>query len=175
MTELDAFLDGYITAALWSSTGATPPFTCPDCGRPITLNPTGWWSHDGLPGDCWRVPMDGPEDEPLDANYSREDLAPEALTQMGADVARFVALNRADLDAYCEQVGPWTGTDSRGYIENESPWARAGHDFWLTRNGHGAGFWDRDLGDLGNRLSDAARASGGSDLYIGDDRKLYVA
>src|ERR1017187_9161934 len=20
---------------------------------------------------------------------------------------------------------------------------RAGHDFWLTRNGHGAGFWDR--------------------------------
>src|SRR5690606_5349913 len=21
---------------------------------------------------------------------------------------------------------------------------RFGHDFWLTRNGHGAGFWDRD-------------------------------
>lgn len=21
--------------------------------------------------------------------------------------------------------------------------AQAGHDFWLTRNGHGAGFWDR--------------------------------
>jgi hypothetical protein len=20
-----------------------------------------------------------------------------------------------------------------------------GHDFWLTRNGHGAGFWDRDI------------------------------
>lgn len=26
------------------------------------------------------------------------------------------------------------------------PWSddeRAGHDFWLTRAGHGAGFWDR--------------------------------
>ena len=21
---------------------------------------------------------------------------------------------------------------------------QAGHDFWLTRNGHGTGFWDRD-------------------------------
>ena len=24
--------------------------------------------------------------------------------------------------------------------------AQAGHDFWLTRNGHGAGFWDRGQG-----------------------------
>jgi hypothetical protein len=23
-----------------------------------------------------------------------------------------------------------------------SPYAQAGHDFWLTRNRHGAGFWD---------------------------------
>lgn len=23
--------------------------------------------------------------------------------------------------------------------------AQAGHDFWLTRNGHGTGFWDRDV------------------------------
>ena len=38
--------------------------------------------------------------------------------------------------------------------------ARAGHDFWLTRNGHGAGFWCRDelKGDsLGERLSLASR------------------
>jgi hypothetical protein len=35
-----------------------------------------------------------------------------------------------------------------------------GHDFWLTRNGHGAGFWDRGLGELGERLSAAARVYG---------------
>ena len=23
-----------------------------------------------------------------------------------------------------------------------SVWEKAGHDFWLTRNGHGAGFWE---------------------------------
>lgn len=36
--------------------------------------------------------------------------------------------------------------------------AQAGRDFWFTRNGHGVGFWDRhQLGDLGDKLSDACR------------------
>ena len=26
----------------------------------------------------------------------------------------------------------------------EADFSQAGHDFWLTRNGHGAGFWDRE-------------------------------
>ncbi len=38
--------------------------------------------------------------------------------------------------------------------------SQAGHDFWLTRVGHGAGFWDRGNGELGERLADAARAAG---------------
>ena len=29
------------------------------------------------------------------------------------------------------------------------PLAQIGHDLWLTRNGHGAGFWDRGLGAQG--------------------------
>ena len=51
----------------------------------------------------------------------------------------------------------------------------AGHDFWLTRNGHGAGFWDRGLGEVGDRLSNACKAFGSYDLYIGDDGKIYGA
>lgn len=31
--------------------------------------------------------------------------------------------------------------------------AQAGRDFWLTRQGHGAGFWDRGLGEAGEALS----------------------
>lgn len=49
-----------------------------------------------------------------------------------------------------------------------------GHDFWLTRNGHGAGFWDRGLGDVGDQLSEAARAHGAMDAYLGDDGDLYL-
>jgi hypothetical protein len=36
------------------------PTLCPDCGDPISLQGSGWWTHDGLPGDCWRQSMDGP-------------------------------------------------------------------------------------------------------------------
>lgn len=48
-----------------------PTGTCPDCGRPITLQPSGWWAHDHAvnPEDCWRVSMDGPADN----NNEHED------------------------------------------------------------------------------------------------------
>lgn len=49
----------------------------------------------------------------------------------------------------------------------------AGHDFWLTRNGHGAGFWDRGLGELGDLLTKAAETFKQCDPYIGDDGKIY--
>lgn len=47
-------------------------------------------------------------------------------------------------------------------------WGMAGHDYALTRNGHGAGFWDRGIGDLGDLLTGAASAYGESGLYPTD-------
>jgi len=49
-----------------------------------------------------------------------------------------------------------------------------GHDFWLTRNRHGAGFWDRGLGALGCRLTDEAHRFGERSVYLGDDGLLYA-
>lgn len=94
-------------------------------------------------------------DEYLDANYTVSDLAPETIIQMSADCAAFCADNAALLE----------GLDSE----------QAGHDFWLTRNGHGAGFWDRGLGDIGLRLTEAAKAYGERGLYVGDDGRIYCA
>lgn len=34
---------------------------------------------------------------------------------------------------------------------------QCGHDLILTANGHGVGFWDRGLGELGNRLTANAK------------------
>lgn len=46
---------------------------------------------------------------------------------------------------------------------------QAGHDFWLTRNRHGVGFWDRGLpGDLGDLLTNAAQACGEVDIFRDD-------
>jgi hypothetical protein len=50
---------------------------------------------------------------------------------------------------------------------------RQGHDFWLTRNRHGAGFWDEGIGRIGNALTKAAHAFGSFDLYLGDDGKIH--
>lgn len=35
-----------------------------------------------------------------------------------------------------------------------------GMDFWYSRNGHGVGFWDRGMGDVGEDLDGIAAAQG---------------
>ena len=84
---------------------------------------------------------------------------------MAEDVVDFIAANAADLIAYAETIHTTDG---------DTPWAWAGHDFALTRNGHGAGFWDRGLGDLGDRLADAARVYGEASLWPDEVGKLYA-
>lgn len=49
-----------------------------------------------------------------------------------------------------------------------------GHDFWLSRNGHGAGFWDRGLGELGDTLHKWAKSFGPCDLYVSDNNEIEV-
>lgn len=90
--------------------------------------------------------------------YSADDLAPETLQAMRGDCADFISQAGADLQEYTRRAGR-TG----------------GYDFWLTRNSHGAGFWDRDLGALGDRLTAIAEQMSGRDLYVGDDGLVYQA
>ena len=62
-------------------------------------------------------------DEPLDSNYDIDDIAFLSLEDMIEDCRLFQA-------------------DTKHLIKGHE--TIAGHDFWLTRNGHGAGFWDGD-------------------------------
>lgn len=39
-----------------------------------------------------------------------------------------------------------------------------GHDFWLTRNGHGAGFWDRKI-ERGEELTELCKEFGEHYMY----------
>lgn len=81
-------------------------------------------------------------------DLDREDRAKlrgfthEAVARGKRDCAVFVEANGPDLETY-EQV---RGKDL----------SYAGHDFWLSRNGHGAGFFDRGDDDCFNRLQTAA-------------------
>lgn len=60
--------------------------------------------------------------------------------------------------------------------QNELSDSQGGHDFWLTRNGHGAGFWDRDelSKEAQTELSDLSREFGEIDAYEGDDGLVYL-
>ena len=46
---------------------------------------------------------------------------------------------------------------------------QAGHDFWLTRNRHGTGFWDRELGAVGDALTVAAHGYGETGVWFDAD------
>lgn len=90
--------------------------------------------------------------QPLDRNYSVADIAPTTLAVMVADCAKFQSEN--DL--------------------SECGDSQAGHDFWLTRNGHGAGFWDGDWPETGDALTEAAKAYPVVELYVGDDGRIWA-
>ena len=58
------------------------------------------------------------------------------------------------------------------YLSDDDERQSPGHNFWLTRNGHGAGFWNSDYIN-GDKLTELSKDFGPIDLYIGDDNKLY--
>lgn len=96
--------------------------------------------------------------EPLDSWYSVSDVEGETREEMRREVVDFTRQLARD------------GIDWQARMGAE----QFGHDFWLTRNRHGAGFWDRGLGDLGDTLTERAHVYGESDLYVGDDGNLHV-
>lgn len=109
-----------------------------------------WSTSIGEGHDC-------PDDTSLEsAGYTIDDIADIAISSIVDDCATFQLDNAVKLGQ--------AGTDEQN-----------GHDFWLTRNGHGAGFWDRGyVHEIGQGLTDAAHNEASSDWYIGDDGKVYV-
>ena len=106
------------------------------------------------------------QENPIDANYSVENIAHEAMATMVEDCTKFYAENLETLKNYVKDV-----TEGDG-----EPWATAGHDFFLTRNGAGTGFWDRDgvREETGEVLTEQSELAGPCYLYVGDDKMIYA-
>ena len=107
------------------------------------------------------------KDKPLDDNYDENDFSPEAMKIIAKDCTEFYTTYLEMLEKYVGQV-----TESDG-----DHWATAGHDFWLTRNNHGCGYWDRDgLSDgVSGALTTFAHEAGERYIYVGDDGMLHMA
>lgn len=123
--NLEAFINSYLTCALWSSTY-------------------------------------GEDMQSIDEDYSIEDIAPKTLEIMQKDCANF-------WEQFRDQI---LNAKTRNPENNAG---RAGHDFWLTRNRHGAGFWDGDWPkELGEELTKAAHIEGSFDLDVWDNQVHYI-
>lgn len=89
---------------------------------------------------------------PLDKDWSITDIAEETVLKLKADCDSFRESN-AELLAQA-------GDDEQN-----------GHDFWLTRNGHGVGYWDRGYSkDVSDKLTEACKAYGSVFLYVQDGK-----
>jgi hypothetical protein len=84
--------------------------------------------------------------EPLDSNYELEDIDADFILEAEKDCQAFM---KKALHLFTEEE-----------LEDEEA---IGHNFWLNRHGHGAGFWDGDY-EKGDELSDIADSFG--QVYI---------
>lgn len=105
------------------------------------------------------------EEDNEDVNLDEFDWAPGEAEKLHDDCREFMTLAEVSLALYVEQHKPVGGHDV---------WECAGQDFWLTRNRHGVGYWDRGMGELGANLTVLANSFGELHLYLGDDELVYV-
>lgn len=118
---------------------------------------------------CMPVPSSHPlhdigDGDPLNSYFDFDDFDPESLRK-----AEF------DLNDFFDRLEDAGLLDRAHHFADDDQIA---HDFWLTRNGHGAGFWDGDYADdtddVGDELSAIAEKFGEQWVGIGEDGKLYL-
>jgi hypothetical protein len=111
----------------------------------------------------WSSVGSHPETEEDLENLEDYPLAEETKEKIEKDCRKWIKTNLLSLKAY-----------ALTYESEYQVWECAGHDYWLTRAGHGVGYWDRGLGKLGDRLTKACKKSGYVYAYLGDDLLIYL-
>lgn len=111
--------------------------------------------------------------EPLDDNYSIADFDEESLKKLYAEYQQFIAIVEEKIT---EKIGDnWECIDDF-YDFQQPALNQTEHDYVLTRNRHGAGFWDGDWSsEVSQILTDAAQSQPEFTALIDDDGKIYLA
>jgi len=89
------------------------------------------------------------------SNFEKEDIDADSLLDTYSDIKEFTNLLS---DSTLDEVEPFD----------------LGMDFWLTRNGHGSGFWDRGYSEETEEdLMSVVKNFKEKNLVIGDDLMLH--
>lgn len=105
---------------------------------------------------------------PLDKHYSATDVHPDSLKRIRLDCEQFLADAEPLItdESRLARIDPEQGT----------LWDYAGHDFLLTRNRHGAGYWDGDWRNPeADELTRLAEGFPDCTAYVGDDNMVHVS
>lgn len=99
----------------------------------------------------------------------REDLEYDGYLDFSSIDLDSAVKQIEDLDKFfqsAESILEWT----------EYTDAQAQHDFYLTRCGHGAGFWDGDhcSSEMGQVLTTMAQSFGPVDIVVSSDGVIYL-
>ena len=96
-----------------------------------------------------------------------KDIDPNHLELLKKMVNQFLEENKDDVEALLELGSEWPKASSLNLIV---------HDFHLTSQGHGVGFWDGDYPEpQASRLTEASKKYEFVCFYVGDDGKIYVS
>ncbi len=159
-TNADAFTKAYVEAALWSTSAERG--SCANCKSSCVVPDP---STERCPTCGGR--LSGTDRSLQDMEYDIEDISPMTLDHIVKECA--------DFQKVCD--GLITEENCLMISQNWRCEGLAGHDFLLTRNRHGAGFWETSdwMEAAGKKLTAAAHAAGECNLYIGDDNRIYQA
>lgn len=135
MDALESMTDGYLDALLWTS----------------VMDESA---------------ENGGDSSYADEGYSAADVTPEFRARVLDHLLSVVVAHPLAVRLYgARRLLPAGGSFRLGNVTvaQDGGWDYFGHDYLLTRDGHGAGFWDRGLGELGDYLTKIAESNGGSE------------
>jgi hypothetical protein len=148
-SECEEFTKGYISCALWCGVMTYKhDEDCP-CHEPSENGD----AYDSDDCEC------NPELVSSTDAHEEDCLEEDTLAELKSDAREFYSDNVVEIRA--------------STLDME----RAGHDFWLTRNRHGAGYWDEksrgaDADAALDKLTEAAHACGSMGLIEGANMKV---
>ena len=103
--------------------------------------------------------IDNPDQSDIEGD---SELAPDTLLDI-----------QADCRSFWRRFGCYITTETCSDAFRDSV-TQAGHDFHMTRNGHGVGFWEDEWpGAYREMLTNGANGYGPFEVYQGDDGLIY--
>lgn len=117
----------------------------------------------------WESPDFFTMHEELENEPDNYDIDTDKINSLVSDIVKdFIDRVPADLiEQYLEQI------KNAQYHSRNHALNLLGHDLYLTSEGHGAGFWDRGLNELGDKLTEFSKSCATIHIwYDGENNKI---